>query len=259
MAKSPNGVGQFSGKMGGLVFAVRSGQQIVRSYQPIVSNPKSSLQRLQRAKANLVGQISKIVPYQVLVGLGDSKVSRRARFLRLAMNNATALVSPSDPSIINSKLDVNKFIFSEGSVIPSMTVGELNAELNSISGSVVRIAGFTDADFLTTGALLVVTMLSTDGVYESVFFRFIDASEFQGNNSISVSFSHVNEGAYTAAAYIAPFKTQDGTYLRARADELFGEGANFAASMVYNPASLPVVFGASQYIRQAVYTPSTNA
>lgn len=256
MAKSPNGVGQFSGKMGGLVFAVRSGQQIVRSYQPIVSNPKSVAQRLQRAKANLVGQVSKIVPYQVLVGLGDSKVARRARFLRLAMNNATASVSPSDPSIINSKLDVNNFVFSEGAVVPTITLSVLTAASTSISGSLTRIAGVTDEELIASGALLVVTMLTTNGTYESVYYRFVDGSDLLTGSTLSFSFSHPNEGGYITAAYIAPFKTQDGASLRARANELFGEGADFAASMVYNPASLPVVYGNSRYISQSTYTPA---
>lgn len=259
MAKSPNGVGQFSGKMGGLVYVVRSGQQIIRNYQPIVANTKSTLQRLQRAKANLVGQISKIVPYQILVGLGDSKVSRRARFLRLALNNATASVSQSDPKTIISKLDVNKFVFSEGAIVPTMSISALTTDRNLITGTISRIGGLNDAQFLTSGAIIVVTMLTTSGDYESVFYRFVDASEFQGNTSLEFSFNHINEGGYIAAAYIAPFKTQDGSSLRARANELFGEGADFAASMVYNPASLPVVYGASEYVRQATFTPSAVA
>ena len=254
MAKSPNGVGQFSGKMGGLVFAVRSGQQIVRSYQPVVANPKSASQRLQRAKANLVGQISKIVPYQILIGLGDSKVARRARFLRLALNNATASVSQSDPSIVTSKLDVNKFIFSEGALVPSMSVSNFEAQRNVINVTLARLGGVSDADFLSSGVLFVATMLSVDGKYESVFYRYVDASEFGAATSFSFTFSHVNEGNYIAAAYIAPFATLDGSSLRARANELFGDGADFAASMVYNPSSLPVVYGASQYARQSTYT-----
>lgn len=256
MAKSPNGVGQFSGKMGGLVFAVRSGQQIVRSYQPIVSNPKSAAQRLQRAKANLVGQISKLVPYQILVGLGNSKVARRARFLKLAMNNATALMSPSDPSTINAKLEVNKFIFSEGAVVPTIDVSVLTATSTSISGNLSRIAGVSDEDLIASGALLVITMLTTNGTYESVYYLFVDGSDLLASAPFAFSFSHPNVGGYIAAAYIAPFKTQDGTSLRARANELFGEGADFAASMVYNPASLPVVYGNSRYVSQSTYMPA---
>lgn len=255
MAKTPNGVGQFSGKMGGLVFSVRSGQQIVRAYQPIVSNPKSTAQRLQRAKVNLVGRISQIVPHQILVGLGDSRAQRRARFLRLAMQNATAKVSPSDPSIINAKLDANKFIFSEGVVVPTMSMTSLVASRENIAVTMSRLAGVDDDEFLASGALVVVTMLSSDGTYESVFYRFVSAAEFNSQNTFSFNFSHINVNSYFAVGYFAPFSTQDGTALRARTDELFGEGADFAASMAYNPASLPVNYGKSLYWQQSKYTP----
>lgn len=43
-------IGTGSGKLGSSVFAVRAGQQIVRQYQPIVLNPKTEGQVLQRAR-----------------------------------------------------------------------------------------------------------------------------------------------------------------------------------------------------------------
>ena len=256
MAKTPNGVGQFSGKMGGLVYSVRSGQQIVRAYQPIVSNPKTTAQRLQRAKANLVGRISQIVPHQILVGMGDSRVKRRARFLRLAMQNATARVSTSDPSMINAKLDANKFIFSEGVVVPTMSMTNLVTAQSSMTVTMSKIAGVVDAEFLASGAIVVVVMLSTNGNYESVFYRFVSAADFGSQTSISFTFNHIDEGGYTAVGYFAPFATQDGSAMRARADELFGEGADFAANMAYNPEALPVNYGKSLYWQQSEYVPA---
>lgn len=256
MAKMYGISGPMSGKMGSVVFSVRSGVQIARQYQPIVSNPKSTGQRLQRAKANLVGQISKIVPYQILVGLGDSKTKRRARFLRLSMNNSTAVVSSSDPTRINAKLDARNFVFSEGVVVPTITMNSLTADRNLISVSLQRIGGLDSETFMASGCLAVVTMMSSDGLYESVFYRFVSASEFNAEGSFSVQFNHINEGAYTAVGYIAPFRTQDGSSLRTRAEELFGEDADFAASMAYNPANLPVTYGRSEYVRQNQYTPA---
>ena len=61
MAKSTNGLGQFRGKLGGAVFAVNAGEQIVRQYQPQVANPRTAAQLTQRAKMNLTGKLSAIV------------------------------------------------------------------------------------------------------------------------------------------------------------------------------------------------------
>lgn len=81
MSKSTNGLGQFRGKLGGVVYAVRNGQQIVRAYQPVVANPKSTEQRLQRAKGVLAGKLSHLIPASVIVGMnGGSKSGRRAMF-----------------------------------------------------------------------------------------------------------------------------------------------------------------------------------
>lgn len=87
MAKSTNGLGQFRGKMGGIVFSVRNGQQVVRNYQPVVANPKSSDQRKQRAKAVLAGKLSHILTAPFIIGMnGGSKAGRRSEFNRILLD-----------------------------------------------------------------------------------------------------------------------------------------------------------------------------
>lgn len=51
-------MGTGSGKLGNSVFAVQSGEQIVRQYQSEVANPKTAAQTTQRAKFKLASQIS---------------------------------------------------------------------------------------------------------------------------------------------------------------------------------------------------------
>lgn len=90
MAKSSNGIGQYRGKMGGVVFSVRNGQQIIRQYQPVVANPKTELQVDQRRKAILVGKISHVFKADIIEGLnGSSKSARRARFNKLLLDAVT--------------------------------------------------------------------------------------------------------------------------------------------------------------------------
>lgn len=51
-------VGKGSGKLGSSVFAISGGEQIVREYNPVVSNPQTDAQVEQRAKLKLMSQLA---------------------------------------------------------------------------------------------------------------------------------------------------------------------------------------------------------
>ena len=51
-------VGKGSGKLGASVFAISGGEQIVRQYNPQVSNPSTDAQVTQRAKLKLMSQLA---------------------------------------------------------------------------------------------------------------------------------------------------------------------------------------------------------
>ena len=70
MAKIVGFVGTGSGRVGNVVLSKGpNGLTISRSYQPIVANPRTDAQLNQRAKVNLAGRVSKLVPTQALTGL----------------------------------------------------------------------------------------------------------------------------------------------------------------------------------------------
>jgi hypothetical protein len=255
MAKTPNGLGQYSGKVGGVVYAVQNGQQIVRSYQPVVSNPKSLAQRKQRAKANLVGRVSQITPWQVLEGLGANRRERRSRFLRLGMRSAVVPESPANPNSITAKLEPAGFRFSEGAIMPTMNVTTAVAEANSVTVTLGKMSGVQDSAWAVSGALLVVVIMSADGVYEHVYYRFVSSSEFSGIN-LSAQFYHVSEGAYVANIYLAPFEVTDASQLAVITGQLESDANAFAATLSANPSALPLVWGNSNYYRTAEYTPA---
>lgn len=83
MAKLVGLVGTGSGKVGNFVLAKgENGQTIARAYQPQVANPKSPKQTMQRAKVNLVGQVSGLLESDVLRSLEmGSKRKNRSEFL----------------------------------------------------------------------------------------------------------------------------------------------------------------------------------
>lgn len=258
MAKTPNGLGQYSGKVGGVVYAVQNGQQIVRSYQPVVRNPKSVSQRLQRAKANLVGQLSSVMPWQVLEGLGDNRRARRSRFLRLALNATTAQVSEDDSSRILAKLANSDLIFSEGAVLPAISMGSPQVGANSVSFVLQRSVGAPVADFNASGVLCVVVIKAANGGYESVLYRFVSADEINNaeGGQLSVSFNHISEGNYYADFYLAPFTTTDGSALRTKSELMYGTDADFNAAMVSNPSAIALDWGRSFLARSLTYSAS---
>lgn len=255
MAKTPNGLGQYSGKVGGVVYAVQNGQQIVRAYQPVVSNPKSLAQRKQRAKANLIGRISQITPYQVLEGLGDNKRARRSRFLRLGMRAAFVPAEPADPNSITAKLEAVNFRYSEGALLPAISVTNITVAVRSVNVTLSRLAGVDDADWTVSGALLVVVVLSASGEYESVLYRYVSSAEFT-EDSLSVQFSHISEGAYVANVYVAPFMVTDSSKLSIVTSQLGSDANAFAATLSANPSALPLVWGNSNYLGNASYNPT---
>lgn len=257
MAKTPIGLGQFSGKVGGVVFAVYNGEQIVRQYQPKVLNPKSKRQQLQRAKGNLVGRISQIVPWQILQGMGSNRRERRANFLRKALNLASASPVADNLRSVNATLLDENFIFSQGAVLPTIGVTAATATANEVSVSLSKLTGVTDEDFNASGALVVAVLKSTDGRYESVLYEFVGADEFV-NNQKTLTFSHLSEGAYRAVVYIAPFKTTDGSSLRTRTEQLTGDATSLNALLVNNPSAIPLEWGESIMQVRTIFTPANH-
>lgn len=50
-------IGKGTGKLGSSVFAISGGEQVVREYNPVVSNPNTDAQVAQRAKLKLMSQL----------------------------------------------------------------------------------------------------------------------------------------------------------------------------------------------------------
>lgn len=77
-----NGIfGTGSGKTGNAVFATSAGKQIVRTYQPKVSNPNTDAQIAQRAKFKLLSQLAAVMA-PVIVIPKSGLVSARNRFVK---------------------------------------------------------------------------------------------------------------------------------------------------------------------------------
>lgn len=255
MAKTPMGLGQFSGKVGGVVFAVYNGEQIVRQYQPKVLNPKSKGQQLQRAKGNLVGRISQIVPWQILEGMGQNRRERRANFLRVTLNLASASPVADNLRNISATLAPQNFIFSRGALLPTSVVRSMNLTNTNINVVLERASGITKELFNASGMLIVAVIKSVDGVYENIVYKFVTSDDFV-DNSVTIDMPHRDEGAYVCSLYVAPFATLDGTSLKTKTQQLTGDEEGLHAILNNNPSAIPLSWGNSAYIKSVTFQPS---
>lgn len=258
MAKTPIGLGQFSGRVGGVVYAVQAGRQVVRAYQPVVSNPKSTAQSIQRAKGNLVGRISKITPWQILEGLGDNKFNRRSRFLRLLLRKVTAGQAAGDPSQFNAKLEDADFVFSEGALIPLHSVLAPTVAANEVSITVATVGGVTAAQAASQGLLVVAVIKQSTGLWEEVLYRFVTPDEIV-SGTFTFTLRHRSEGAYNVTVYSAPFGTADGSKLPTVTGDLTSTATSLDALLSVGTAVSSVVWGNSSFERRVSFTPSQTS
>ena len=90
MGKTTSMWGKTTGKVGGLVYATAGGEQIVREYNPNVSNPSTQAQVDQRARMKLMSQLSAALS-PVLAMTKDGLISKRNKFTKINFPASYAL------------------------------------------------------------------------------------------------------------------------------------------------------------------------
>lgn len=106
--------GYLQGRQGNNVFSIQNGTQVVKAYNPQVSNPRTLAQQSQRAKFALAGKISSCTPSDALVGMtGGAPRIRRARYVSLLTRAAT---SAANDSGVTAQIPFSSMLFAEGSL-----------------------------------------------------------------------------------------------------------------------------------------------
>ena len=148
------------GRVGGQVYAVNGGEQIIRTYNPVVANPRTSLQQAQRAKVVLAGKLSSLTPDAVLTGMASSKRDRRSEYTRNIIIKAVANDTPQGYKAVLVPEDL---VFSKGRSNPDLTA-TLKAESNTAVSVEVTKGSSIDAVMLVAveynGALLEYTFVN---------------------------------------------------------------------------------------------------
>lgn len=125
MAKGYGLTGKIQGKLGSKVYRIEAGEQIISEYNPNKQDPKSEKQLIQRSKVVVANEVSKVFPWEVLVGWSTNRTKARRDFVgdlvRLATTTGTAEEKVS-------AIDVTKIQLSKG--IPVLV---MNSSFNNTS------------------------------------------------------------------------------------------------------------------------------
>ena len=257
MAITSNGLGKFSGKLGGAVFVIRNGKQIVREYNPRPSNPKSALQLQQRAKGNLAGRISSFVPKAAISGLGVNNIRRRSRFNQLILKGAQVSLIGDEYS---AKIPWESVKFSEGTVLPPfylqgfVTGGQaVSVTLSGLPSDVIP------ADvYASLNARLVAMIYDTKSQNLVEVTTKVATKPEQGSNRVT-SMTVVHSSGYTAAVFLIPFSTVDGTAVSIDTGLAGKSDEEIAASLSVNGNAVTFEYGNSLFLGQVTFKPTATS
>ena len=257
MAITSNGLGKFSGKLGGAVFVIRNGKQIVREYNPRPSNPKSALQLQQRAKGNLAGRISSFVPKAAISGLGTNNIRRRSRFNQLILKGAQVTLIGDDYS---AKIPWESVKFSEGTVISPFSFQRINPKANEVS---VTLRGLSSEDisadtYASMNARLVAMIYDTSSQNLVEVASKVAVKPDQGADSLT-QIPVVHPQGYTAAVFLIPFSSADGTAVSIDPGLVGKSDEEIAASLSVNANAVTFEYGNSLFLGQGTFAPSATS
>lgn len=129
-------VGTGSGKLGSSVFATVSGQQIVRQYQPVVSNPATEAQTAQRAKMKLMSQLGAAMA-PVIVMKKDGLVSARNKYIKRNIQNASVLQGTASVNV--PSLQITDGVGNVGVVDAIFAANAVNVNISDIDPNAKRV------------------------------------------------------------------------------------------------------------------------
>lgn len=190
-----NPLGQWHGRVGGIVYRVQNGKQIA---MPVISREgktptRTPLQMMVRAKFTLAAKLAKITPIEVLRGLNASgNLNKLNRYRSIIYKNS---VATGDNGVYTAELDAPKLIFSEGKNV------EYNAMLQL--GNTVRITVSKD-DSQLTRAMVVAVYADKQNQYTKVAYELVEREDNAFQTNLKVIVPGMGENGGTTQVYIIP-------------------------------------------------------
>lgn len=245
MAKMYGLGGVLSGKLGNTVLAITNGIQIARQYQPVVSNPKSSAQMMQRAKANLAGRISKIVPRSAILGLGKNNRERRAALLRNILLNSTSVLVDG---VYSAKLQPQSLTLSDGNALPIINVSSVTVTpAGNVTLTMARITNVDQTTYDRNGGLFVFIVIDDEtGNYDYVATAALEKAAYPGATfTQAVGLPPVTN--HSVYVYFLPFEPTDGPNSTV-SKRLKEADSNYAADLILTESASSLNWGHSEFI-----------
>lgn len=134
-------IGKGTGKLGSSVFAISGGEQVVREYNPVVSNPNTEAQIAQRAKLKLMSQLgAALAPAMLFVKQG--LVSARNQFVSKNIGLTSYADNEANVSLIDLQLTPSSVTFPAINTV-SGGAGSLDVSLaGAAAADIKRVAYF---------------------------------------------------------------------------------------------------------------------
>lgn len=168
MAKMYGFSGKITGKKGDAVFRVRSGEQIVSQYNPIVSNPKTAKQTDNRSKLKLVSQLSAVMA-NVIAIRPVGAVSARNLFTKVNYPSVNVVDGEAEIKLNAIQLTNSTRGFGAFSVDRSTANQPMSVQGTGLNGAtrMVAVLVVKDAKGNLQAAASAVADVESDGVAEA--------------------------------------------------------------------------------------------
>ena len=246
MAKVVGLVGSARGKIGNIVYAVTNGIQTARVYQPVVTNPKTAGQNMQRAKGNLAGRISSFVPRTAIKGLGINNRIRRGELLRNILKNADARYVDG---VYEAKINPALVLFSKGAVTLPVTLSSITATSHSVA---VVLSGVADTiitpEVYASRLVRLVAMVYEQSTNELVEVSTKLATMPTQGSTATTNMAIAHAGGYDVFVYAIPMTTEDGSAATIDTSVVSLDDDEIAASLSVNGNAVVFAYGKSVYI-----------
>lgn len=245
MAKIVGFVGTGSGRVGNVVLSKGpNGLTISRSYQPIVANPRSDAQLNQRAKINLAGRVSKLVPTEAISGLsmGSNRLNRQEFLSNLIKSCVVSKVS----GVWQASVAPEKVVFSHGTETPVASMGNIALTASTVTLPLSNITA--DGQH---GERVVVMVLNgdIDGYYKRC--QFLDVIYTEGQANIVMNLAVPLEEEEMVLVYRCPFALVSRKRGAVTSPVYFDDAILAKLELTTSPSA---TFGLSIYHGSAVFT-----
>lgn len=223
--------GTGSGKLGSSVFSVSAGEQIVRQYQPVVTNPSTQTQVNNRARLKLISQLSAVMG-DVIAIPKQGNVSSRNLFVSDNYHATEAVngVATVDLSAIGLTRGGVQIPYVNASRVDTTSIDvELADKANQIVSRVVYVMFFRNrSGELQLADSAVVEVAGTDGKFPYSFDYIAQDvvvyayGIFDKNSKASAKFgNYAVETGTQVASLISDRKVSDKDYLISKTQGIF--------------------------------------